>query len=431
MTVLRRAAQLAAIALLAVSAGCTAGAPAKSVPLPATPSSPTTSGEPTSPAPTSTPAPGARGLLWPDGSAVEATVVDLKNARAAVDGDYRIVAEVPATWQGKHVLTLAAGPNETVLVAVFPEDNDDEATGLLKHHTEVGIMDREEFKPFASTVDAVPDDAPRQTGGGTIASGYAAWMETPSTQVGSLDWRIFTKDLKTDAAPVLVAKAESLDSAWGPVISGGRVYWETSEGPGDGTWSIKILSAPLVGGDVRVELDLASMPAAVDGGLVVEQLTEGAVVSPDDAAPTDAVIRSTGISVFDGKGAAKPLVTFARPTTDDWFVREIAGDGPTVAMAIGHDLYVLGTSGTKATRIEMAGGTTAGGLAVCGDLVTWADVPDGESDADHQYVYDVGTEELLVVDVPANAGASSCNGRTILWEAFNDDDLMVATLTEW
>ena len=73
-------------------------------------------------------------------------------------------------------------------------------------------------------------------------------------------------------------------------------------------------------------------------------------------------------------------------------------------------------------------------LAVCGDRATWADVAPGQGHGVHQYVYDVydvSTGDLVSADVPRNVGLSSCEDNLILWEAFDDDNMMVAALTEW
>lgn len=429
---LHRVAQIAALTLLAVCTACTATAspsPTTTVPSPGAPSD----------AAPAQPAAGARELVWPDGSIVESVEIDATLARPAGEDDYRLLEVSIQQWEGQDVLPLSLGPDGRTLVTVIPPDNYDESTGFLKSPAVVGMLDGQQFEPFDSTVDAIAGDPPRQTaGGGMIANGHAVWLETASTNLFTSDWRIFTKDLTRPASPVLVAKAEDvyppgeLPLAVGehrPILSGDRVYWQTTYQRENGSFRTKIVSTPLAGGDLRTEVDLASEPAAFEGGIVAAQMHDVTVEGAQSSWQIQDPRRASGLTLVDADGRSRPFVSFSNVTDDEWFVRELAAGGTTVALSIGDSIYILGTDRERAVRVRMSSNTEASGVAVCGDRVTWTDISSGDGRGEHQYMFNVSTNELVAVTTPSNPGAGTCYGDTFLWYSQSDDG--GATLTTW
>lgn len=426
-----------AVVLVTACVGCTPDAPVPSSSAPSTEPSAASPSTPVEAAPVASA--GARDLLWPDGSVVGGPTLGVSEARVATKSDYTVVGEVGSRSRGSVVHPFAVLPGGALLVEVGPVDNYDEAADRLKEPAQMGLWEDGAFRSFGSTADAVPGDDPRQTYGAVASDGAVAWAETASTNLFTSDWRIFTHDLDAGGAPVLVAQAEDVYAQGdlplavgqpGPVIHGDRVYWQTTYQREDAAFRPTIVSTELGGGDLRTELDLGAMPASVDAGIVVQRMHDVTVEGADDAWGIQDPRRSTGIALIDDGGETRDILAFAEVTDDDWFVRELAGGGDTVALAMDHSLVVLGVEGGEVVRFDLPPGSRAGSLAVCGDRVTWTDVDRVEGSGTRQYVYNTATSDFVAVDTPQNSALSGCAGDIIYWTEFGDEG-RVTTITRW
>ncbi len=368
-------------------------------------------------------------MTWADGTPIEFVALDGEQAQPANDGDgdgdFEVKQTLPDQWENEDVSPMAMGNEDVspmvsgdgvqVLITVVPEDNFDSATDGMKKHERVGILQGEDVTIFDTFRSG---DAPRQALRGDIGQGYAAWLETPSTQAGTAEWHLWAQDLSSTDGPILVTTSDDAAGDAEPstlsesalAISGDRVFWHVQTELEDGALGNSLMSAALTGGDVRVDADFGAAPVAIEGGVAVLQL-DGDV--------------TTGVSMLDSAGAAKELIKFGTTVADDASVNELAGDSKTVAFVLDGAAYIFNLNDQQAARI---GGTSAQGLAVCNNLVTWTDSKGEGGFGEHQYVYNVSTGDLTVIDTPNNVGAGICSGDSILWASA---DGAGGTITKW
>ena len=370
------------------------------------------------------PAPAPGGMTWSDGAPVELTDLAASTALASTKSDIKETEKLLVEWEGEQIFPMALGPDNQVLVTIAPAENFDSATDGLKKHERFGLLQGKDVKVFTTAKEG---SAPRQALFGTIAEGHAVWVETPSIQAGIDDWQIWAQDLASTGDPALLYESKdpalgtsdfSLSEDSGITISGDRVYWAMQTGPTDGGSNTSIVSVPLTGADgaivigsgARTENDSGSLPTVVTDQVAFMSLA-------GDVA--------TGVSLIEDPQVHSDFIMFGGAEDGDLDVRQIAGGEKLLAVSAPNDVYVFNIRDKAAIKIS---GSPVQGLAVCNNRVTWTDREGDGGFGGHQYVFNVGTSDLIKVDTPSNVGVGICSGNSILWAAADGKG---ATITKW
>lgn len=362
------------------------------------------------------------GLSGPDGSPLAVTELSLPAPQDAPEAGVEVVRTLPyREGEDPTVTPLAVSPSGEVLVSTFAPGSFDAGSLELLATTPVHLWTETGLQPLGST-EAL-GEAHRQVVSGTFAGESPAWHETTGVQIGTTDWRVFAS---AGDAPVLLARSEQVvpdteraGLAGHPRLtaSGDRVGWETVEAREDGTLRTRLVSVPVSGGELRVEADLAAMPAGVAGGWVTLRLEDRDVVGVDADGDAQAPAAGTSIDLVTPGGDVRTLVEL-----DGASVLELAaGGGEVVAWTDEADVFVGTTEGPEVQRLLAVPGTSVvpRSLAVCGERVVWAASPaDGPSAT---YVFDPATGEVSALPTGAGDGTTVCGGPFLAWTQLDDD----------
>lgn len=362
------------------------------------------------------PRPTAPGLTGPDGSPVVTTERGLPGVPDAPEAAVEVVRTLSyREGEDATVTPHAVASSGEVLVSISEPGSFDAGTMELLATTAVQLWTETGLEPVGSTETLVPGDAHRQVVGAVFADGAPAWHETMNVQAGTSDWRMFARPAD---APVLLARSEQLfpagelpDFVGHPRLAaaGDRVGWETAAVWEDGTLRTRLVSVPVTGGELRVEAELAAMPAGVAGGWVTVRLEDRDVAGVDeDGLPLAA---HTSIDLVAPGGEARTLVELRGLTVS----QVAAGGGEVLAWTDGTDVYV-GTTGRPAVqRLAGAPGTSVAerSLAVCGERVVWAAAP---ADAPATtYLLDPATGAVAEPPTVPGDGTVVCGGPYLAW----------------
>ncbi|WP_454085216.1 hypothetical protein [Georgenia sp. Marseille-Q6866] len=378
--------------------------------------------EPAAVAPERSAAPAVSGLSGPDGSPLAVTELSLPAPQDAPEAGVEVVRTLPyREGEDPTVTPLAVSPSGEVLVSTFAPGSFDAGSLELLATTPVHLWTGTGLQPLGRT-EAL-GEAHRQVVSGTFAGESPAWHETTGVQIGTTDWRVFAS---AGDAPVLLARSEQVvpdteraGLAGHPSLtaSGDRVGWETAQAREDGTLRTRLVSVPVSGGELRVEAELATMPAGVAGGWVTLRLEDRDVVGVDADGDAQAPAAGTSIDLVTPGGDARTLVEL-----DGASVLELAaGGGEVVAWTDEADVFVGTTEGPEVQRLLAVPGTSVvpGSLAVCGERAVWAASPaDGPSTT---YVFDPATGEVSALPTGAGDGTTVCGGPFLAWTQLDDD----------
>ncbi|MBD8060917.1 hypothetical protein [Oceanitalea stevensii] len=380
--------------------------------------------EPAAVAPERSAAPAASGFSGPDGSPLSVTELSLPAPQDAPEAGVEVVRTLSyREGEDPTVTPSAVSPSGEVLVSTFAPGSFDAGALELLATTPVHLWTEDGLDPLGSTEDLVAGDAHRQVVSGTFAGESPAWHETTGVQVGTTDWRVFAS---AGGAPVLLARSEQVvpdteraGLAGHPRLtaSGDRVGWETVQAREDGTLRTRLVSVPVSGGELRVEAELATMPAGVADGWVTLRLEDRDVVGVDEDGDAQEPAAGTSIDHVTPGGDARTLVEL-----DGAPVLELAaGGGEVVAWTDEADVFVGTTEGPEVQRLLAVPGTSVvpWSLAVCAERVVWAASPaDGPSTT---YVFDPATGEVSALPTVPGDGTTVCGGPFLAWTQLDDD----------
>ncbi len=373
-------------------------------------------------------APPVASLTGPDGSALVVTELSLPAAQDAPEARVEVLRTLPEGEDGT-VTPYAVSSSGEVLVSTFAPDSFDAGALELLATTPVHLWTEDGLVPLGSTGALVPGDPHRQVVSATFADGSPAWHETTGVQVGTSDWRMFAR---RGDAPALLARSEQVVPAELPGLvghpqlaaAGDRVGWETVEEREDGTLRTRLVSVPAAGGELRVEAELAAMPAGTAAGWVTLRLEDRDVAPVDeDGQPLEAAA-GTSIDLVAPGGVARTLVEL-----DGLPVSQLAaGGGEVLAWSDETDVHVGTTVGSVVHHLLPAPGTSVvpWSLAVCDERVVWAAAPaDGPATT---YVFDPATGAVGVLPAVPGDGGTVCGGPYLAWTQADDDGERVVTL---
>ncbi|QIK83572.1 hypothetical protein [Sanguibacter sp. HDW7] len=404
----RRGAVLLAVAGLALTAACTPGA---------TPTPPTQKS--TSIGTT------VNELRGPDGAPLVAKVVDVATAKVAAEGtQYNVVVETPpVTASGFAATAVAVRPDGTTMLAGLPEGF------LAKDGTLAGDA------TFGSYFEGKLSELSRAAAlpvGAYVTKDATVWVESLTADIANARWRI--RVAGTDGGVRTIAESKDLGvpgnvhpaiAAPKPVVHDGRVYFNSAYVEQDGTSRVQVLSVPLEGGKVRVEVKGATTPVVFDGGVAVLRLGDG--VTEDGAQnPLDTV----GVSVLlDGRYQEIVSVGASANPGAQGTIADLAGGGDTLTFTRQGVLYVVDAADGSAVAIGAPSDTTFLGVQQCGSRVTWSALGAGAG----QLVYDVDGETLWRVDDAAVTGRSLCADDLLAWDHTDNwsEKHTVTLVTRW
>lgn len=356
------------------------------------------------------------GLSGPGGSPRTVTEWSLPAAQDAPETAVEVVRSLPyRDGQDPTVTPLAVSPSGEVLVSTFDPGSFDAGALELLATMPVQLWTEDGLEPMGSTEALVPGDAHRQVASGAFAGGSPAWHETTGVGVGTSDWRIVARP---GDAPVLLARSEQLfpagelpgfgDSSRLAAV-GDRVGWETAAAREDGTVRTRLVSVPVTGGELRVEAELAAVPAGAADGWVVVRLEDVDAAGMDEGGQPLAA--QTTIDLVAPGGRVRTLVELRGVTVSQL----AAGGGEVLAWADGTDVYAGATGGTAIERLAAAPGTSVvpESLMVCGERVVWALSPtDGPATT---YVRDPSTGEVATLPTVPGDAPVVCGGDYLAW----------------
>jgi|GEM_PF-1567689 len=378
-------------------------------------------------------------LHWADGSVVRPTLVDLGDARAANAGsDYEVVVQTdPGNPRVDYLMPLALDPSGALVTARVPADQYTGGPALLKP-TGMGSLDDGRQLTWDSTAALVAGDRPRQVYAASTDQGVAAWAETASVRLDVSNWRIFTRG--ADGKVALLARSEDVFDGDLPLVNGdttpvvreGRVYWATAAPADDSgsSFDMRVQSRGVDGSAPAVtEAEGASQPAPTADGLFVVRSSHDDATVDDGTATVERVTEP---------GRTQPFVTYSGPAGTT--VQSLVGDDDRVAFVTstegdsGGVVYVLGTHDQTAVAIPLASSGRFTSLALCGDRLVWNSADgSGQAPFEPQYVMDLETRDVALVDVDHNYSGSYCSGDLVGWRALSDDPqaLATTTITRW
>ncbi|MGP7960983.1 hypothetical protein ACTVCO_09260 [Sanguibacter sp. A247] len=380
-----------------------------------------------SPTPTGTVslAPTVNELRGPDGTPLVATTVDIATAQPAAEGtQYSVVAETPPlTEQGDPATAFGVQPDGTALLAGIPADFVAKDATLTGEATFGGYL--EGTLTELTRAKALPV-------GASSTDDVTVWVESLTGDVANGRWRI--RAVEAGGAVTTLAESKDLGVPGNvhaaiatprPVVHDDRVYFNAAYVEQDGTSRVQVLSVPVAGGSVRVEVKGATTPVVFDGGVAVLRLGDG--LTPDGAQnPLDTV----GVAVLlDGRYQEIVSVGASGNPGAQGTISDLAGGGDTLSFARQGVLYVVDARAGTAVAVAAPSDTTFVGVAQCGSRLTWSALGPEAG----QFVYDVDDGALWRVADAAVTGRSFCAGDLLAWDHTDNwsEKHTVTLVTRW
>lgn len=385
------------------------------------------------PAPSPTPgptgtvslAPTVNELRGPDGAPLVATTIDVTAAQPAAEGtQYSVVVETPPTTaSGDPATALGVRPDGTALLAGIPADLVTKDATLEGEATFGGYVEGTLTELTRAT--ALPVNA-------STTDDVTVWVESLTGDVAHGRWRI--RAIADKGGVTTLAESKNLGVPGNvhaaiatprPVVFDDRVYFNAAYVEQDGTSRVQVLSVPVAGGEVRVEVKGATTPVVFDGGVAVLRLGDG--LAEDGAQnPLDTV----GVSVLlDGRYQEIVSVGASGNPGAHGTISDLAGGGGTLSFARQGVVYVVDARDGTAVAVAAPSDTTFVGVAQCGSRLTWSAL--GQEAG--QLVYDIDEGTLWRVADAAVTGRSFCAGDLLAWDHTDNwsEKHTVTLVTRW
>lgn len=328
---------------------------------------------------------------------------------------------------------------------------------------QAGVVDEDGFTAFAPTADLVDNDSGRRITAMTTGQGYAVWQETVGPHSNSGDWRIFAADIDTGDTWLVASARDLWDSVvpppglgFAPTVHDGRIQWvvpvplEDGEAPLDDNgallpwhsnggpespWVPALVSADIVGADLRVDArGVAGVLHLSEGRTTVRSEVVDVLPSSDDAAGGLRPV-STSIAV-DTSSTSRPLITAYPERAGRHTLNEgmgtVDGSGDLLAVSAAGDVYLRDAATWTAWKVPAASFTPmltatdpqVTDIAVEGTRVVWvvAGAPQNQAQADAPHVLallDVRTRTVSWMPVEHRPIRVDLAGNTLHWTTFD------------